>query len=105
MKMAAFRPQDRDDLAALFDELDITDPADAVDITFDAYGADYLAFAGGSGQRDEYLLRAKSIFERRRHEATPTHANGGSSKCRICGRPLHSPESVARGIGPGCANK
>lgn len=104
MKMAAFRPQDQNDLVALFDELNITDPADAVDITFDAYGDDYLVLAGGSGRREEYLLRAKSIMERRQRRITPTLARSGSS-CRICGRPLRSPASIARGMGPGCSKK
>ncbi|MEU3603755.1 DUF6011 domain-containing protein [Streptomyces sp. NPDC006798] len=26
-------------------------------------------------------------------------------RCRICGRPLHTPTTAARGIGPHCARK
>ncbi|MCT1603626.1 DUF6011 domain-containing protein [Dermacoccus nishinomiyaensis] len=26
-------------------------------------------------------------------------------RCRVCGRPLRSPESIARGSGPECSKK
>lgn len=62
MKMAAFRPQDYEDLEALFIALGVATPEEAVDIVWDVYG-EYAETVGG-GVRVDFLLRARAILER-----------------------------------------
>ncbi|WP_231729534.1 DUF6011 domain-containing protein [Dermacoccus sp. CCH2-D9] len=39
-------------------------------------------------------------------DLAPHDASAGSvGRCRVCGRPLRSPESIARGSGPECSKK
>lgn len=37
-------------------------------------------------------------------EASSSPSSGGSPRCTVCGRPLRSAESIARGAGPTCAD-
>lgn len=63
MKMAAFRPgKDQADLELLFGILGITEPEQAADIALAVYG-DYTVVLPG---RDELLLSARAILDRRR---------------------------------------
>lgn len=62
MKMASYRPgKDQADLELLFDRLDITDAAQAADLTLAVYGP-YSAVLPG---REELLLSARAVLDRR----------------------------------------
>lgn len=60
MKMAAFRPQDHEDLRLLFGVNGISNAQQAVDVVFAVYGPDYASMFGS---REDYLLRAESILQ------------------------------------------
>lgn len=62
MKMAAFRPTDIADLRLLFDELLVQTAEEAADIALEVYGPDTVIVPG----RDELILQARAVLERRR---------------------------------------
>lgn len=63
MKMASYRPgKDQSDLVLLFDRLGITEPAQAADIALAVYGEYSVVLPG----RDELLLSARAVLDRRR---------------------------------------
>ncbi|MEQ1785504.1 MAG: DUF6036 family nucleotidyltransferase [Acidimicrobiales bacterium] len=61
MKMAAFRPTDRPDLARLFEALQITSPEQAADMAAEVYGDHH-----GLPSRAELLLVAEATLARMR---------------------------------------
>lgn len=63
MKMAAFQPgKDQSDLELLFRLLDITEPEQAADIALAVYGEYRVVLP----ERDELVLSARAILDRRR---------------------------------------
>lgn len=63
MKMASYRPgKDQTDLELLFAQLQITEPSQAADIALAVYGEYSVVLPG----RDELLLSARAVLERRR---------------------------------------
>lgn len=72
MKMAAFRPVDKADLAVLFDHLGIETPEEAADIAVEVYGEHAHALPS----REELVLEAESILARRRR-GRPTEERPG----------------------------
>jgi hypothetical protein len=62
MKMAAFRAVDRSDLEVLFEELHITDPRQAVQITRELYGAHSAVIADDLD--DDLYMQAEDILDR-----------------------------------------
>lgn len=68
MKMAAFRPgKDYDDLEALFDRLGIETPEQAADLALSIYGEGTVVLP----DRDELILSARAILDRRRRTGRP----------------------------------
>jgi len=120
MKMAAGRDRDVPDIAAIMDHLGITDPADAVEITMATYGEDSMQVS--ASREDLTFLAAEALTHTARSRKDPhspagaPHTPGtgpsatggagtGGGGCSVCGRPLTSEESRARGMGPTCAGK
>lgn len=63
MKMASYRPgKDQADLELLFDRLAITEPEQAAEMALDVYGEYSVVLP----QRDELVLSARAILDRRR---------------------------------------
>lgn len=110
MKMAAFRDQDQQDLAVLFEVVGIEDPQQAVDITYEAFGGTDSFYADNFGDPLDYALRARAILdilERRKDAVAPgsSRASPATARCSRCNRPLRSGESIRRGMGPSCARR
>lgn len=115
MKMAAGRDRDVPDIAAIMDHLGITDPAEAVDITMAMYGEDSLQVS--ATREDLAFLATEALTHTKAARRDPgtngepatgdtqTATTGGGGGCSVCGRPLTSDESRARGMGPSCARK
>lgn len=72
MKMAAFRAVDRSDLEVLFEELHITDPRQAVQITRSLYGQHSLVLPDDID--DDLYLQAEDILDRLARR--PDHPRG-----------------------------
>lgn len=66
MKLAAFRPQDIEDLELLFRHLGISTAREAVDRSFATYGGADESYAEtvGGGSRDDFMLRAQAVINR-----------------------------------------
>lgn len=117
MKMAAGRDRDVPDIAAIMDHLHITDPQEAVDITLATYGEDSMQVS--ASREDLAFLAAEALTHsaaaRNTAQGTPggpsvagtgpAPAGGAGGGCSVCGRPLTSEESRARGMGRTCAGK
>ncbi|MDQ6840143.1 MAG: nucleotidyltransferase [Actinomycetota bacterium] len=71
MKMAAFRPQDQQDLDILFRTVGISSPEEAVRTVFDVYGLDYAA---NFGPNEDYVLRARAVLSRQKPAPPPGEA-------------------------------
>lgn len=77
MKMASYRPgKDQADLQLLFDRLAITEPAQAADIALDVYGEYSVVLP----DRDELVLSAQAVLDRRRTSRRAAGARGSQGR-------------------------
>lgn len=99
MKLLASRPEDAQDIKMLCAACGITRADQALKVVEDAYPQPVPAKARFMV---EELLPGSDAGPGVRQ---PDSTTGGQPRCRRCGRPLHSPASVARGMGPECARR
>ncbi len=99
MKMLASRPEDAQDIKTLCKACGITRADQALKVVEDAYPQPLPAKARFMA---EELLSGSDADSSARQPATTA---AGQPRCRRCGRPLRSPASIARGMGPECARR
>jgi len=97
MKAAASRrnTKDIDDLATLALRLGLETPDEVIRVHGEVFGDVPLSAAKVEVIREALGSRSQ----------IPTLSSLAVSRCRVCGRVLRSPESVASGIGPICATR